>query len=348
MCLLTLVKTVITNSPESYFPPRTTNLQTWFLNPPLIPISSSNSTLLNLTNFQFLLNNASKCSGPEPIFFIILVHSAPLHFSERQTIRETWGSITSLKGHSIRLIFLLGVGTTNQAKISEESQKFGDIVLGSFTDSYRNLTYKHLMGYKWVLTYCPHPSFILKTDDDAFIDLFQLFRLVTSTYGAYYRESSSLSSGVEKTDTLLLCNVFPQGTPPVRFNDTKGIKWSVTREEYPFSEYPKYCGGLAYIATPSVVEQLYNVSAKVKFLWIDDVFVTGVIREIIGVEPYYMNLRYTYEPQNYRKWLQERKTLRKIPFMIVHVERGRKLKEEMQHLWNKSVRVWRPTFGIIQ
>lgn len=37
-----------------------------------------------------------------------------------------------------------------QNAINEESERYHDLVQGNFVDSYRNLTYKHVMGLKWI------------------------------------------------------------------------------------------------------------------------------------------------------------------------------------------------------
>ncbi|CAG7822694.1 unnamed protein product [Allacma fusca] len=338
-------------------------LQTWIVHQDktvLVPSESESLTLLDIQDFHFNLNNETICAAkvrsvpgqgilapmpslepeePGPIlghgiYFMIIVHSAPDHFAERQAIRSTWGSVKTLKNWAIRLVFLLGSDVESdsgiQKSIYRESVIFGDIVSGNFQDTYRNLTYKHLMGYKWALNYCPGATFILKTDDDAFIDIFQLFEFTSRTYG------------FAPVDTLL-CNVFPEGTKPVRTSDPEakeaGKKWVVTREEYPHDMYPKYCGGLAYLITPDVLERILRVSHSSRFFWIDDVYVTGVLRELVDKEPFYLNLRYSYEPEEYRKWLSDRRP-RKIPFMIVHVERGPKFSEEMNHMWRKTMRVW--------
>lgn len=323
--------------------------------------------VLNINSIPFDINNDSVCkSTPENhphlggddagIYFMIIIHSAPAHFEARQAIRTTWGSLKSLKNVAFKLVFLMGKTSQEdeeaglvESSILRESQIFGDIVTGSFIDSYKNLTYKHLLGYKWAVSFCPDSAFILKADDDAFIDIFQLFDFISRTYG------------IKPMPGTLICNVFPEGSKPVRASDTQGKKWTVDLSEYPFSMYPKYCGGLAYLITPDVVKRILDLSDKVKFLWIDDVFVLGILRELAGVEPFYLNLRYSYEPDRYRKWLLNYKenngsdhstttsdindfhnNLRssKLPFMITHVERGPKFSEEMNQLWRKTKQAW--------
>ncbi len=48
-----------------------------------------------------------------------------------------------------------------------------DVIL-RHTTHYRNLTYKHIMGLKWVSTYCSNAHTVVKVDDDTFVNIFQL------------------------------------------------------------------------------------------------------------------------------------------------------------------------------
>lgn len=43
--------------------------------------------------------------------------------------------------------------------------------------------------------------------------------------------------------------------------------------------YPDYCSGSAYLVKAEDAAKIYSVSNKTNFFWIDDVFVTGILRE---------------------------------------------------------------------
>ena len=51
-------------------------------------------------------------------------------------------------------------------------------------------------------------------------------------------------------------------------------------------------------------------------LWIDDVYMTGLVREYLRVSPFYLNLRYTYELGRPTKWLHSKKK-KPLPFIFV-------------------------------
>jgi hypothetical protein len=103
------------------------------------------------------MNNATLCmhttTNEIHSSIVIMVHSARYNFDQRYAIRSTWGSIKIFKGWHLHLIFLLGIDpecdplSYKEARILDEGRLYGDIIMGNFVDSYKNLTYMHLMGY---------------------------------------------------------------------------------------------------------------------------------------------------------------------------------------------------------
>ena len=76
-----------------------------------------------------------------------------------------------------------------QKKLNEESEKYGDIIQGDFLDTYHNLSYKGVMGHLWVSEFCEQAEFMIKTDDDWFVDLYEVYTLTRG-----YLNSSLYSS----------------------------------------------------------------------------------------------------------------------------------------------------------
>lgn len=109
----------------------------------LVPVKSL--SILNLTNVSFLKGEKGiDCDTSHQL--LVLVHSAPKNVELRKTLRSTWVS----KRPGMMAVFVLG--TSDNPKLSDqidrESSEFNDIVQGSFLDAYRNMTYKHLLGYR--------------------------------------------------------------------------------------------------------------------------------------------------------------------------------------------------------
>ena len=61
-----------------------------------------------------------------------------------------------------------------QRSLEEESQEYGDLVQGDFLDNYYNLSYKAIMGNIWAAEFCSQAEFLVKTDDDMFVDMYEV------------------------------------------------------------------------------------------------------------------------------------------------------------------------------
>ena len=66
--------------------------------------------------------------------------------------------------------------------IQDEIQKYDDLVIGEFLDTYDNLPIKTFLGYKFLSEKCSGKfDFVTFTDDDALLDLRQLKKLFAET-----------------------------------------------------------------------------------------------------------------------------------------------------------------------
>ena len=59
-----------------------------------------------------------------------------------------------------------------------EFERYEDLVQGNFIDSYKNLTLKAVLGLRWLSQYCSDAPFAIKTDDDTFLNIFEMVRLM--------------------------------------------------------------------------------------------------------------------------------------------------------------------------
>ena len=233
--------------------------------PPLYPPAFR---LSNLSDFAFTINN--DVCGHEPVDFVMLITSDVRSPTKRTLIREVLPAAV-LAELRVRRVFLLGEleppGNSSaqhdpRGAARQEDRQYADLVAGSFLDTYRNLTYKHLMGLHWATSYCPQARHIVKMDQDVAIDVFRLHtRLQTAP-------SQQTIIGALRVNG-----------PPVRNPKSPSKKWYVTRQEFAGDKYPTYMLGPLYVITPDVAAQLVAGSARVPFFWVDDVFVTGVLRE---------------------------------------------------------------------
>ena len=145
----------------------------------------------------------------------------------------------------------------------------------------RNLTYKAIAALRWIAIHCKRVDYILKADDDIFVNIFNLQRRIFELH------STSIRS------RLLLCRVWSRA-PVARYG-----KWAISHGELPVKVYPNYCAGLAYIQTADVARALYRMSLRISFFWIDDVYVTGLLVEALGGQVKLTNAPSSYCDRTY-------------------------------------------------
>ncbi len=63
--------------------------------------------------------------------------------------------------------------------VEAEKHLYDDLIVANFEDSYDNLTLKTMSTLEWVDTYCNQSQFILKTDDDMFINMPNLINFIS-------------------------------------------------------------------------------------------------------------------------------------------------------------------------
>lgn len=226
------------------------------------------SHLIDLENFEYLINHQTCKERKQKPLVVILVHSAPDNFHKRTTIRETWGR----KDPRALLFFIIGaVNSTNiQDKIDLEDKVHEDVVQGNFQDAYRNMTYKHVMALKWFLYDCPEAHYLLKTDDDVFVNTPQLY---------IYLETPSAVSQQFHSDRLLLCYQISSAKVKRSYRS----KWRVSFDEFSDKYYPNHCPGFSILYSADVVRQLYLKAQQLKYFWIDDVHITGNVASKLNI-----------------------------------------------------------------
>lgn len=208
-------------------------------------------TILDLKNVKTKME-PKKCSNETKI--VAIIHSAPDNFQLREAIRKSWGV-------NIKTIFVLGKNSDLKKKLKKEHEKYKDILQFSFKDSYKNLTYKHLSGYKWISKNCQKTEFVLKTDDDQAVDIHHL-----KSYLSHFLDGKT-------QENFYLCYLIEKQKPQRSIR----AKHFVSFQEYPEEYYPNFCSGWAYVTNINTIENLLHVSKEQKYFWIDDLYITGML-----------------------------------------------------------------------
>lgn len=237
------------------------------------------TTVTNPHNFEFLLPAKSTCDHVQEIDVVVTIHSRHQNRKRRDVIRSTWGEgartglwMSETLPGTARVVFLFGKSHNNTENIllEKENKIHGDIVQEDFTDVYRNLTLKSLMGLRWVARYCTSARYMLKTDDDVFVHLPRLIRFVKKL-----KDNQSAAKYIYGRQN------YPIPAP-------RSGHWGVDRKLYPFKRFPKYVSGGGYLLPVSMAGPLFNVSKYFPQFPLEDVGVTGVLRKALGYELQYL------------------------------------------------------------
>ncbi|NWS79246.1 B3GT4 galactosyltransferase, partial [Crotophaga sulcirostris] len=67
-----------------------------------------------------------------------------------------------------------------RAALRAEALRHGDVLQGAFPDAYANLTLKTLLLLRWAASRCGAARFVLKADDDVFVNVPALTRYLAA------------------------------------------------------------------------------------------------------------------------------------------------------------------------
>ncbi|XP_052720248.1 beta-1,3-galactosyltransferase 1-like [Crassostrea angulata] len=180
--------------------------------------------------YQYVLNNANICgtrNRTRSIRIIIIIFTKHENFRQREALRQTW----------------LRAAKRN-------------------TDTIRNLTLKTVTALKWASDYCGHAEFLMKTDDDVFVNTEALLATL-SQHKSQLRESvGGYCWSKEKP------------------NRQRGSKWYISYKMYPKKYLPGFCSGTGYVTSIRVAKKLYDVSKNVPLLPLEDVYIGLCLRAL--------------------------------------------------------------------
>ena len=218
---------------------------------------------------RFILNDAGQCDNQTRL--LIVVHSLHNYVDRRMAIRRTWGSaarVGSWPGKElpgrVRLVFMFGRHSDSQLEdaLRLESMEYEDIVQGDFVEGYRNMTLKSLLGLHWFHVHCPGAEYMFKCDDDMFVNIPHLMQAI--------RDANMTSWSI-------------MGPLNIASKVQRHGKWAISKSDYPFYYYPPYESGSGYVITADLVYPLVELADFVPRIFIDDVYVTGILGKILNI-----------------------------------------------------------------
>ncbi|XP_046378855.2 beta-1,3-galactosyltransferase 5-like [Haliotis rufescens] len=215
-------------------------------------------------NTNFILNS-DHCRLRAPVWMVIGVISRASNFHQRHAIRHTWGSVVRrTPARNVCLIFLVGLCHPSvQVLLEAEHKQYGDVVQVNADDTYQNLVWKSVALLKWTAEFCTSFSFLLKIDDDVFVNLEQLFNTLDM---------------FESVPRFIMGQINRRSQPKRRSMS----KYYVSRNDYPDDFYPTYVAGAAYVISGLLTRDLLEVIPNSPLVHVEDIFINGICAQRVG------------------------------------------------------------------
>uniref|UniRef100_A0A3B4AUH3 Hexosyltransferase n=1 Tax=Periophthalmus magnuspinnatus TaxID=409849 RepID=A0A3B4AUH3_9GOBI len=262
------------------------------------------------TSYPMLINQPTICEDAP--FLLLVVKTLVPHFERRQAIRETWGQVGVVANRTVTTVFLLGsaMPEDNHPNLTDllkyEAEMHRDILQWDYRDTFFNLTLKDILFLDWYSSFCPNSQFVLKGDDDVFVNTPQIIEFLDRLLP-------------HKIPDLFTGDVITNAGP----HRDKKLKYFVP-ESYFVGSYPPYAGGGGVLYSGQVALKLQEVSKKVVIYPIDDVY-TGMCLKKLGLVPekhsgfrmFDIEAKYKDNPCIYRT------------LMIVHS----RTPQQIKHIW---------------
>ena len=216
-------------------------------------------------NFKRTLNVETLCADGE-VNILLLVSTSPGNKEARDAIRQTWGGECRKANSKIKYLFVLGNSSskTKNEELKTESLQNHDIVQIDFKDSYANLTYKTMTGLKWMQDFCSKAKFVMKTDDDMYVNIELLQALIKQI----------------PHDNFLGGTCWGP-SPPHRDRESK---WYVPFDSYRGGSFPAMCSGTGYIMSSNIIPKILTTSQNIPFFHLEDVYLALCVKKL-GLYP---------------------------------------------------------------
>ncbi|KAK7068501.1 hypothetical protein SK128_009088 [Halocaridina rubra] len=263
--------------------------------------------------YKYLIEESDFCQRRQNLEIIAYVHSSISRVKKRNETRHTWAAVSSYNvGIFLGVIYVVGRAKNayEDQIIRDESLQYHDIVQVDIEEDYHLLSYKSLAALSWIHLHCSEIPWTIHVDDDVVIDVFLL--------SLNLRDLNA--SDVE----YFYCNIMYS-------NVMREGKWAVDPRDYSSEKYPAFCSGLMWFIPTRLIPRLLYASQEAPFLWIDDVYVTGILAEKA-------NISLVDDPDGFGSQKINRKDIGRL--MSWHA-----IKADRRQCWNDIVKHYRELFS---
>jgi len=169
-------------------------------------------------------------------------------------------------------------------KLYSEAKTNGDLVHDNFKESYLNLTVKTLRMLKWVGQHCDNVRYLVKLDDDVYLNVPKLLGFLHDIVANRFTEkdSKNLIAGFKYNNIKIDSDPTSKWyTPPSLFetymrNSTTHL--SLWPPNPKIDRFPDFVSGICYVLGSRARKDLYLHALSTPLFHLEDVFLTGIVR----------------------------------------------------------------------
>ena len=185
---------------------------------------------------------------------VVLVSTHALHTGRRKLIRYYWGNHSRwTTPFQWKVIFVTGFFSSFQKiQLHAEADTYKDTLIESVEEDFYTLSFKVMLGLKWVQANLKY-DFLLKCDDDVFVNIDRLMRLLLTTRDQYFGQKMEFQ--------------------PV---EREG-RYGVSVEEHPSPIYDPFCSGGGFVLSHLTVSRMIPFFNWVNPLKIDDAYIGKIV-----------------------------------------------------------------------
>nr|VZI18383.1 unnamed protein product [Spirometra erinaceieuropaei] len=270
----------------------------WPVNMP--PINNVNVKLLRTSRFV-----CPPKTPPRRQFDLIVVwKSAVYNFEDRARIRQHYLNLDNLTDLKIGMVFSLGLprpsggallhmngfdillperagealktweGRADEAleRLAAEADRYGDIILGDYLDTYLNLSLKMSTMFRWASSFCRQQTLAFFFIDDDYL-------FYPERVEAYLR-----SIDPDRLPTLYSGQLLRNYRVIRPHVDPRLNKYATSEDDVPWPVYPAYLAGQHFFIGPQVLSDLVVAMAYTRYHSLDDTFLAFSLAKL----PYQM------------------------------------------------------------
>jgi len=242
-------------------------LEPWYIKKPFCVKSSCSDN----SNFNKTLKGAQWT-------MVQFVKSSAHSFYRREMLRRSWGSLRFVEGVRFETLFIVGWSNSSRTKrkLIEENEKYGDILQYDGPDDYKHIALKTLSGMEWCAKNLNKKWLYSSMDDDFMIHVVKARDAIDDSH----KQAIDGNWG----EFPILC-MFRRGEGEEPVREANGLykKWYINESTFQWHVFPVYCHGGMYSASVQVITDLFEISRVFPDLYLDDVWITGILRQKLGM-----------------------------------------------------------------